>query len=109
MNAIIALLHNVRDNRWHPIIYLENSLPGPPSPDKPVRHKSKGHHTTGFPTRDEAVANARGDLAVKVRENFNYGIPPGFALAADIPWDGVDVPASAAFFVKDGDEYKLAL
>lgn len=96
-NPILAILHNVKLNRWHPILFLENPLPGPPSADKPVRHKSKFHHTNGFDTRDAAVKSATEELAPAVEKEWGK---PKFALSADMPWDGEDVPASVAFFVE---------
>lgn len=94
-NPIIALLHNVKLNRWHPIIFQEAPLPGPPTDPRPTRHKSVGHHTMGFPVRDEAVAAAR-ETGEKIRPQA-IG-PVQLALAQDLPWDGEDVPASVAFF-----------
>jgi len=90
-NPIIAILHNQKTNAWHPILFTESPLPGPPSADKPIRHKSKMHHTTGFPERNKAVDYSRAELAQHV---------PGakFALKGDIEWDGEDTPALVLFF-----------
>jgi hypothetical protein len=55
LNPILAMLFNAKENRWHPILFLESPLPGPPDAAKPVRHKSKFHHTTGFPIRVGAI------------------------------------------------------
>ncbi len=41
---IIANLHNMKTGRYHPILFHEVPLPGPPNNGKPERHKSKGHH-----------------------------------------------------------------
>lgn len=98
-NPIISLLHNVKLNRWHPIIFVEAPLPGPPDESRPVRHKSKGHHTEGFSVRDEAVAEAR-KLSERVAPNVAGAVQ--LALAQDLPWDGEGVPASVALFVKTG-------
>ena len=95
MNPIIAMLHNTKENKFHPIVFLESPLPGPPEPGKPVRHKSKMHHTTGFPTREEAATSARGELTRKVEEHFGK---PKYCLAKDFPWDGEGTPAMVIFF-----------
>ncbi len=87
-NPIIALLHNQTAERWHPIVFVESPMPGGAGP---VRHKSKMHHTTGFATREEAVANATNDLGPKIE---------GARLAIDevFDWDGEGVPAMVHFF-----------
>jgi hypothetical protein len=101
MNPIVALIHNQKLNRWHPVIYRESPLPGPDSPDKPVRHKSLGHHTEGFPTRDEAITNAN-TMAKKIVEGGHWTACK-LALDEDLPWDGEDIPADVAFFVPNPD------
>lgn len=100
-NPVIAMLHNTTAQRWHPVLFNESSLPGPDAPDKPVRHKSRMHHTTGFPTREEALDNARTSLADAVRTQ-GMG-EPEFCLDKDFPWDGEGIPAMVVFFVKHGD------
>lgn len=95
-NPVIAMLHNTKDQRWHPVVFVESPLPGPPSDDKPVRHKSKMHHTTGFPTREEAVVNVRESLAAQVREHAIGDVR--FHLDGDIEWDGEGIPAMVDFF-----------
>lgn len=92
-NPIIALLHNTKLSRWHPIVFVESHLPGPPSDDKPVRHKSKGHHTAGFATRQEALDWIRNDL--KMKDSVG---PVKEALDKDFAWDGDDVPVMTVYF-----------
>lgn len=91
LNPIIAMLHNKVADRWHPIVFVENPLPGPPEAGKPVRHKSKMHHTTGFATQAEAEANAREDLAPRIEG-------AKLALETVLDWDGQDIPAMVRFF-----------
>lgn len=91
-NPIFAMLYNTKLERWHPILFVERPLPGPYSPDKPVRHKSHGHHTEGFATREEALASID-----------EYTKRPGLEgcrleLDADMEWDGEDMPAMVMFF-----------
>jgi hypothetical protein len=90
-NPIIAMLHNSGANRWHPIVFVESPLPGPHTPDKPIRHKSKMHHTGGFATREEAEANAKDDLAPKIEG-------PRLELATVFEWDGEGIPTMVHFF-----------
>ena len=101
MNPIVALLHNLKLNRWHTIVYEERPLPGPDSPDKPVRHKSFGHHTEGFTTREAAVADAN-EMAKKIVTEGLWSSCK-LALGEDMPWDGEDIPADVAFFAPNPD------
>ena len=88
MNPIINLLYNTKLKRWHPIIFIYNPLPGVPS--TPVRYKSKGHHTVGFETREEAVNYCYHDLAPKLEHAES-------CFENDIEWDGEDIPALVIF------------
>jgi hypothetical protein len=103
VNPIVAMIHDVKNNRWHPILYVESPLPGPPSDNKPVRHKSKMHHTGGFPTRDEAVKNANELAATVVKQGCWESCKMAIVEGEDIPWDGEDIPADVAFFTDRGD------
>jgi hypothetical protein len=96
LNPIIALLHNPLAQRWHPVLFYESPLPGPDTPDKPVRHRSKGHHTEGFATREEALAYIETEMLPAVRK-ISIGEP---TLSCDkaFPWDGDGVPAMVVYF-----------
>ncbi len=96
-NPVLAMLFNTALKRWHPILFVEAPLPGPPSADKPVRHRSRGHHTVGFATRYGALVNA-------VTSGRNPEVNARFAMDEDMLWDGQGVPASVVFF----DETQLA-
>lgn len=98
-NPIVAMLHNTKLDRWHPITFREAPLPGPPSADKPIRHKSQGHHTDGFATREEAVVFAK-ELAVKIKTVVSTDGGAKTCLDEDIPWDGEGVPAISTFFTE---------
>src|SRR5512133_2988785 len=97
LNPIVANLHNTATNRYHPILFHECPLPGPETetPGRLIRHKSKGHHTDGFDTRDEAMAEceniARQVKAVSIGE-------PRLCTEKDFAWDGEGVPAMVVFF-----------
>lgn len=102
-SPIVGLLHNVKLNRWHPVVFRESPLPGPPGPDVPVRHKSHGHHTGGFETRNEALASAR-EMAVELVTTHTAIGKVSLALDADFPWDGEGIPAMVRFFHVEGDK-----
>lgn len=92
-NPLIAILHNEKLDRWHPILFQEAPLPGPPSRNKPIRHKSAGHHTEGFATREEAVAHAK---AAPGRDPSVANMI--LAVDEDLPWDGEGIPAGVNIF-----------
>lgn len=85
------MLYNTANRTWHPIFYFESPFPGEMSTDRPVRYKSKGHHTTGFPTREAAILECK-DVENKLlsecgtRNVINE-------LETDIEWNGDGVPA----------------
>jgi hypothetical protein len=91
-NPIISLIHNLKTDRYHPVIFEEKPLPGGPDSGAPVRHKSKGHHTEGFDTRELALAHIENELKVKIPEA--RVVTDG----GDFPWDGEDIPAMVHFF-----------
>ncbi len=79
-----------------PILFQERPLPGPEVEGKLVRHKSFGHHTEGFDTREEALRSID-DTSAKMEQSS------GRALAGDFEWDGEETPALVAFFEKNQD------
>lgn len=82
----IALLHNQAQGRWHPILFSEAPFPGSPEPNSPIRLRSRGHHTEGFASREDALEGALA-LAAQVEP------APAMFLDRDLEWDGLDVPA----------------
>jgi len=79
------VLHDVETGRFHPAFFEEHPMPGPvlPSEDvEVVRLKSNMHHTEGFATKDEAVANMKDDLAKKIQ------LQPLNIVEKPIEWDG---------------------
>lgn len=104
VNPIVAMIFNTKLNRWHPVIFREAPLPGPDSLDKPVRHKSQGHHTAGFEKREDAVAEANNFAKQIVEHGMWSGCKTCLEPEQDVPWDGEDIPADVAFFVQDGDD-----
>ncbi len=89
INPIIALIHNAKAGTYHPVLFVENPLPGNPDISL-VRYKSKMHHTAGFSTIDEAKKYAEEDLGPKVEcKNFSFD--------SVFEWDGEGIPAMVAF------------
>ena len=90
-NPIVAMLHNTDTDRYHPIIFREAPLPGPPSDSTPIRHKSGGHHTAGFDTREEAIKSIHEEICPDL-------LNPKLALSKNFPWDGKHIPAMTIYF-----------
>ena len=60
MNHPVGILVNLATGRFHPIVFRPAPLPGGASlADGTERYRSKGHHTNGFDTEEEAVAWVR--------------------------------------------------
>lgn len=83
MITIVGMIHNVKTDRWHPVIFRDAPMPGP-NGYALGRVRSHGHHTTGFATRAEAEANVEchGHL---------QGVP--FDRYCVYEWDGEGIPA----------------
>ena len=105
LNPVAAILHNTATNRWHPIFYREVPLPGPDTPGKPVRHKSIGHHTDGFATRQEAVTSAEGTAKLIVDKGQAPSVGLTLTEDQDGEWDGTSIPADVAFFQIDAQTH----
>lgn len=99
IDPVVAMLHNQKTDRWHPILFVGNPLPG--GIEAPMRHKSKGHHMAGFDTREQADVGAR-----EMKEQVK-----GARMVDTVfEWDGEDIPAMVHFFpdrrsVQPGDEH----
>jgi hypothetical protein len=96
INPIIAMVYDVTNKRWHPIIFDEAPLPGPPDEAKPIRHRSRAHHTAGFDKREDAVASAE-DMKLKMKDRSIGEIK--LSLDQDLAWDGQGVPTFNLFFI----------
>lgn len=93
MEALIMMLHNLPQNTYHPILYFESFFPGGADSEgnmKLKRFKSKGHHTKGFTSRQDAVNHIQTDLEPKVK-NMGYKVNVEIE-EADLVWDGTEVP-----------------
>lgn len=93
MEALVMMLKNTSTQRYHPIFYLESPLPGGPESDsnqKLIRYKSKGHHTTGFDTRELALNRINSELIDQIK---SIGYTVNLELEVDLEWDGLETPA----------------
>lgn len=90
----IANLHNVKTNRYHPILFRESPQPSW-SPGDPLRSKSSGHHTKGFDTREEAIAECK-QIAERQQAKL--------CIEKDFSWDGEGMPAMVVFFGEQNGE-----
>lgn len=98
-NPVICILHNEKTNRWHPILFWECPPPSAKLGDC-VRWKSKGHHTVGFATRDEAINSAEGGVMAicASQHEIKQGGEVYYDVSHDIAWDGDDMPALTMAF-----------
>ena len=87
---------NMAENTFHPIVFTDHPLPGEYDVNKPIRLKSKMHHTGGFQTREEAIVNINISLLPNVQENF-IG-EPVLDLDTELSWDGDGIPAISCLF-----------
>jgi hypothetical protein len=86
---IYAMLLNTKDNRYHPILFRLAPMPGNADANALAqRYKSKGHHTEGFATFDEAVAHID-----EKRKEHGYQVAPLI-----MEWDGEGVPMMVQWF-----------
>jgi hypothetical protein len=101
--AVLGMLRHITADTFHPIVFMVSPMPGGPDsqPTGGDRYRSKMHHTTGFPTREEAVANLT-ELSGQVKEHLTPGLQPRVlkSLAdpsCDYEWDGDGIPAMVPF------------
>lgn len=93
MEALIKMLKNEKQNTYHPIMYFENMFCGGDESEgnkKLIRYKSKGHHTSGFVNREDALNSIKTELEERIKE-MGYNINK--ELEDDIAWDGEGIPA----------------
>jgi hypothetical protein len=88
MDYVIGNLHNIKTNRYHPIVFRTNPIPSDPE-NEMGRTKSIGHHTTGFDTRD---------LAIEECNNIANKTNGQLCIEKDFIWDGEDIPVMVTFF-----------
>lgn len=89
---VVQIQHDQTTGRFHPAYYALAPLPGPASADaKFLRYKSRGHHTTGFETLEEAQQDSLPVAAHLAVEAPEEGFP-----VREMPEAGVDVLLIAA-------------
>ena len=97
-SPIVAIVVNTATGQFHPIVFEEKPLLGPPAEDEPIRHKSKMHRTEGFATREEALAHVNDEVMPALKE-CSIGEPRACVEeGSDFEWDGEDVPDFVHFF-----------
>ena len=84
------MLKNTNNGTFHPIMYFESPLPGPENENSVTRYKSKGHHTSGFESREKALEEAN-NIEVKLKETLYSSVTK--ELEGDLEWDGEGIPA----------------
>ena len=89
LNTVIGNLHNLKTDRYHPIVFDSRPLPSDDGSERMTRYKSRGHHTAGFDIREEAIEDCR-SLCDKMGSLD--------CTEKDFPWDGEDIPAMVVFF-----------
>jgi len=92
MEALVMMLKNVKENTYHPIMYFESPFPGGYDSESNmsiIRYKSKGHRTTGFSDRQDAVNSIEVEIESKLKE-MGYNLNK--ELDGDLEWDGIDIP-----------------
>lgn len=82
---VIAYLVNFATDRFHPILFRLS-----PTPSGIQRYKSKGHHTIGFDTFEEAEKHVLEEMVPKLG---------GARVVSNVyDWDGEGVPAMIEYF-----------
>lgn len=95
---IIANLHNMKTDRFHPILFGGYPLA---RNEGPGRFKSIAHHTIGFDTREESIAECR-----RMSEDPKCG--GTLCVDKDFAWDGEVTPAMVVFFIETDEGIRPA-
>ncbi len=92
MKALIMMLINRKTNTYHPIFYMEHPFIADEANETIIRYRSKGHHTTGFATRQKALDSIEEQLRIPLREQ-GYVILEELEEKDLLEWDGENIPA----------------
>ena len=103
-SPVVANLHNLKDERWHPIVFRLN-----PTPLGMNRHKSVGHHTKGFDTREASIQEYHNIADRALKNNDFEGDAPKLCIDNDFPWDGEEIPAMVVYFGENDDGETIPL
>lgn len=74
-----GLLHNMANDRWHPIIFRPSPRPSDTEKDTSIRFRSSYHHTDGFVTR-------------KIATEFIASQDDWKNTSVEWEWDGIESP-----------------
>lgn len=83
--APAGILINTKTNKFHPIVFRPGYAPSSSPDDDEQRYKSRGHHTEGFETLEEAetcISETKGWRATGLKWD----------------WPGDDIPAITWWF-----------
>jgi len=103
-SPVVANLHNLKDEKWHPIVFRLSF-----TPSGMKRYKSVGHHTKGFDTREAALEECRNIVDRAMKEKSFIGDAPKLCVGKDFPWDGEEIPAMTAYFGENEDGETIPL
>jgi hypothetical protein len=103
----ISILHNIKENRFHPIYYRYSPMPGSMrdhtkgirGQEEMVRWKSGGHHTEGFRTWAQTMEYF--DNMLK-KFSDRYHMPVYYDKKDIQKWDGEEVPATQIVLALSG-------
>ncbi len=89
----VGMLRNLATGRFHPIVFRPAPAPSEDIGAKVSRYRSRGHHTEGFATHEEALASIRAVASWSWR-------------GVEWEWDGTDIPTITTWFsvVPEGAE-----
>lgn len=93
MEALVMMLKNTSTNTYHPIMYLEAPFCGGDESEgnqKLIRYKSKGHRTTGFTDKQDAIKSIETEIESILKE---MGYSLNKELDGELEWDGDGIPA----------------
>ena len=95
-NPVFLILHNTKLNRWHPILFWECP---PPSGHLGAcfRWKSRGHHTSGFPSLAEAEKYIH-EHGLPEQHKHKQGGHVYFDTDQPVEWNGEGTPAAVLSF-----------
>lgn len=95
-NPVTLIAKNTTTERFHPIVYWECPPPSGTLGDK-ARWKSKGHHTVGFETIDEAIVEVL-DICRRQKEILEGGEIYYDDTGVAVEWDSSELPTGVLCF-----------
>lgn len=97
---IITLARNAVTGRYHTFGWYCSPTPSSDLADSVQRHKTKFHHTIGFPTEDEAKASIP-ELVKTVRDGYGSA-EVRVEKVWEMSWEENEVPATVTWMMVEG-------